>query len=393
MKNEAGFTIVEMLVAAAVMMAVTGAVFSLVNPAQGVFHTQPHVADLQQRLRVGVETLARDLSMAGAGVSAGASAGPLSSYFAPILPYRRGDVGDDRRAGVSYRRDTVSILYIPSTSAQTTAAGVMDLGTELVVAARANCGPIAHDRLCGFTEDMRVLLLDPRGAFDTVTVTDVQGYALRVRHGRALSAAYDRDDIVVAEVASHTYYLKTDTSTNTFQLMHYDGYQTDRPVVDNVVKLEFEYFGDPEPPRLIPDASMAATDVPRATYGPRPPALDVDEAGDSWPSGENSVFAVASGTHVPRLAALAVSTTPIRLAPAMLVDGPWCPDAGHAARFDADLLRVRRVGVLVRVQAAAAVMRGAASALFTRGGSVTSSERFVPDQEIRIDVTPRNMGR
>ncbi len=390
-RNEEGFTIIEMLVAVAIMMAVTGAVFSLVNPAHGVFQTQPEVADVQQRLRVSVDTLTRDLSMAGAGISTGTAAGPLVSYFAPVMPYRRGEVGDDGRTGTFYRPDAISILYVPSTSAQTTAIGAIDLGSELVIAARVNCGLSVHDRLCGFTEDMRVLLFDPRGAFDTATVTDVQGQSLRVRHG-PLSSGYDRGDTIVAEVASHTYYLKADTSTNTFQLMHYDGYQTDRPVVDNVVKMAFEYFGAPEPPRMMPDVSTSATEVRATTYGPLPPPLDADEPSDSWPAGENCVFAVASGSHVSRLPTVAPGTTPVRLDPAMLRDGPWCPDATHAMRFDADLFRVRRVRVVVRVQAAAASMRGPTGVLFTRGGTRSSAERFVPDQEIRMDVTPRNMG-
>jgi hypothetical protein len=75
----------------------------------------------------------------------------------------------------------------------------------------------------------------------------------------------------------------------------------------------------------------------------------------------------------------------------MLVDGPWCPDEAHPNRFDADLLRVRRIAVTLRVQAASASLRGPAGTLFVHGGSARSGDRFVPDQEIRFDVTPRNL--
>ncbi len=388
-RGESGFTIIEMLVAVAVMMAVLGAVFSLLNPAQGIFQTEPEVSDVQQRLRVSLDTLEKDLLMAGAGVSAGARAGPLSSYFAPVMPYRRGDVGDDARAGVFYRPDTITVLYVPPTHAQTTVGSAMDFGNELLAQARVNCGPDAHDRLCGFTQDMRILLFEPNGAFDTFTLTDVQGQDLRLEHVAALSSTYSGGKAVVAEVVSHTYYLKADASTNAFQLMHYDGYQTDLPVVDHVVGLEFEYFGDPRPPQLIPDVS--SVDESWATYGPKPPALDVDEGSDSWGPGENCTFAVVSGVHVPRLATLAAGRALVRLTSSILNDGPWCLDATHERRFDADLLRIRRVRLVVRVQAAAVSMRGQAGALFSRGGAVTSAERFVPDQEIRLDITPRNM--
>jgi hypothetical protein len=36
-------------------------------------------------------------------------------------------------------------------------------------------------------------------------------------------------------------------------------------------------------------------------------------------------------------------------------------------------------------------LRGPAGVLFTRGGTSTSSTRYVPDQEVRFDITPRNL--
>jgi len=49
------------------------------------------------------------------------------------------------------------------------------------------------------------------------------------------------------------------------------------------------------------------------------------------------------------------------------------------------------VRVNIRVQAALAALRGPAGVLFTRGGTSSSVERFVPDQEIRFDIAPRNL--
>ena len=43
------------------------------------------------------------------------------------------------------------------------------------------------------------------------------------------------------EIRSHTYYLRSDVAAGVFQLRRYDGAATDLPVVDHVVKLEFEY--------------------------------------------------------------------------------------------------------------------------------------------------------
>jgi Tfp pilus assembly protein PilW len=67
-RRRAGFSIVEMMVATMIMMTITGAVFALMNPAQGTFQAQPEVSDMQQRMRVGVDVLTKDLMMTGAGL-------------------------------------------------------------------------------------------------------------------------------------------------------------------------------------------------------------------------------------------------------------------------------------------------------------------------------------
>ena len=81
----------------------------------------------------------------------------------------------------------------------------------------------------------------------------------------------------------------------------------------------------------------------------------------------------------------------MRLGAAQLTDGPWCPDAAADDRWDADLLRIRRVSVTVRVEAAAASLRGPASALFVHAGSSRGGGAWLPDIEARFDVAPRNL--
>ena len=225
-------TISELLVATGITMGLMTTIFGLMNPVQGMFDAQPELSDMQQRLRIGVDALAKDLLMAEI----------------PVRPYRVGDRSSDPDLGIFYRHDTITLISVPW------------------------------------------------------------------------------DD---GAIASHTYHLRSDTATNTFQLMHYDGAETDLPVVDHVVKLEFEYFGEDRMP----------------------------------------------------------------LDPATLQDGPWEPDDTDPSRFDADLLDIRRVRVTLRVQAARAALRGPAGMLFMHGGTAASSERYLPDREIRFDVSPRNLNR
>jgi hypothetical protein len=388
-KGQAGFTVAELLIACAIMVTVTGAVFSLLNPSQGFYKTQPEVSDMQQRMRVGVDTLSKDLLMAGAGTYVGASAGALFNYFAPIMPYRIGDVNTDVASGVFYRSDAISLLYVPPTPSQTTVSDEMpESSQELKVNAQANCPPSKQEQLCGFKKGMRVMIFDPSGAWDSMTITQVQDPALHLQHAGKLSQAYAAGSWIT-QLAMHTYYLKTDTSTNTYQLMHYDAYQSDTPVLDNVVKLEFQYFGEPQPPTILPGKSLSDAIGPYTTYGPKPPVIGVNNANDSWPAGENCAFMVQNGQQVPRMAVLAVGNGQVELPSSILTDGPWCPDDQYSNRYDADLLRIRRVRVKLRVQVAPISMRGPAGVLFTRGG--TASERYVPDQEVSFDVTPRNL--
>jgi hypothetical protein len=124
--------------------------------------------------------------------------------------------------------------------------------------------------------------------------------------------------------------------------------------------LKFEYFGDPNPPVL-----------------PKPPA------------GEANCLYDAAGNYVnmPTLTPDEGSLAP--LPAAMLKDGPMCGGGNNA--FDADLLRIRKVRVIMRVQAANPALRGADTALFKHPGTSRGGEKFVPDYTVSFEVSPRNL--
>jgi hypothetical protein len=396
LQSEVGLSIIELLVATVLMVTVTGAVFQLMNPSQGSFQAQPEVSDMQQRMRVGTENLYRDVVMAGAGSYLGPGAGALSYFFAPIMPYNGLGAAADQTKGIYYRSDAITLIYVPPTPSQTTISDPMPpQSSEMKVNPQANCPPGKQDQLCGFEEGMRLIVFDQSGNWDPFTITKVQDAAAHLQHqGQDFSVAYAQGAFVT-QVKTFSYYLHTDIPKNEFQLMQYDGYNPPVPVVDHVVKLEFEYFGEPAPPELLPNKPLSDPKGPWTTYGPKPPVLSDDNKNDTWGAGENCAFTLAGAapnqTQVPRLATLAVGVGQVKLDPAILKDGPWCPDATRTSRFDADLFRIRRVRVKLRVQAAVDSLRGPASALFTRGGTSTTSERWVPDQEIQFDITPRNL--
>ena len=189
-------------------------------------------------------------------------------------------------------------------------------------------------------------------------------------------------------LVSRTYYFKP--ARDGGQLMRYDGLTTELPVLDDVVDLAFEYFGDPAPPRLVGEDLLGIPVPLRTTYGPLPPPLGVDDPADAWGPGENCAFAVRDGRQEPRLPRLDASPALRALAPASLTDGPWCTGATPDEPYDADLLRVRRVRVHARLQARAE-FRGPAGRLFARPGSARSAAQLVPDREVWFDVAPRNL--
>ena len=394
LRSESGFSLPEMLIAAAIMVTVIGGVFTVMNPAQGTYRTQPEVTDLQQRLRIASDMLGKDIVMAGGGVYAGGMTGALSNYFAPVMPHRLNDPSEGvyfRLAqGATDASDSISFFYVPSTGAQTTIREDMPQpSSELKVDTQANCPPAKTEQLCGFYDGLQAIIFDETGAWDPITITQVQPAALHMQHKNPLSKSYQKG-AVVAMAATRTYYLQTDVATNTFQLRLFDGGLSDLPVVDNINKLEFEYYGDPQAPVLLPNKSLTDPIGPWTTYGPKPPPLGVDNTKDTWAAGENCLYSVQGGQHVPRLTDLAGGVGQVRLTQAMLTDGPWCPDATSMWRYDADLLRLRRVRIKLRVQAPTE-LRGPAGTLFRHAGTSSAGQHYVPDQEVAFDITPRNL--
>ena len=194
--------------------------------------------------------------------------------------------------------------------------------------------------------------------------------------------ALARGVVVPSEIRS--YHLKQDAE-GIWQLMQYDGQASDQPAVEDVIAIRVEYFGDAEPPA----ATVTERGEVRVTYGAVPPPLSVDDPGDSWGAGENCTIANEGGQYTARLQSIGSPGITL-LDQAVLIDGPWCPDASHAFRFDADLLRVRRVRVQVRLQASRP-FRGLAGSLFSNSGSAGDPWRYVPDETITLEIAPRNV--
>ncbi|HVB37977.1 MAG TPA: hypothetical protein VND92_05535, partial [Vicinamibacterales bacterium] len=233
---------------------------------------------------------------------------------------------------------------------------------------------------------------DGTGRFDLFTVRGVQGGMLDLDHELADSPEIYPAGSKIIVIVVRTYSLDATDPIEGTRLMRDEGGGTRQPVVDHVVELRVEYEGSARPPELRkpPDDPVG----PWTTYGMRPPPANVSAGG--WPPGENCLFTIDPGTGlpVPREAIVPGATdgaSLVPLVPAIFTDGPWCPDAGATRRFDADLLRIRRIGITVRIESALDVLRGPAGLLFSRAGSAGTGPARLPDREIRLVVAPRNL--
>jgi hypothetical protein len=398
MRQSSGYSLVELLLASAIFMTLAAGIVAVAGPAHAALSAETEASDMDQRLRVAADALFDDVSMAGAGASAGVMSGSLGFYVAAVLPYRVGARGADPPG--TFRSDTITVLYVPQTAAQTVTGGDLVDGVDTIPIVRGPGCPPA-DAACGFSVGDTALVFDASGGFTTLSIVAVDAVSglLTVVKPPAAAGALFRAGAKIVKAVDRTYALKSDPALNVFQLVSYDGANgADVPVVDHVVGLQFDYFGEPQPPRWIDRAAACDGDpsrLPCTTYGPPPPAPAVQVAA-GYPPGENCAFALDPDTAapVPRLDVLggdAARVTPTVLSSALLTDGPWCPDASSANRYDADLLRVRAVQVRVRVQAAIDALRGPAGPLFARGGTATDAKRFLPDREIAFRVAPRNL--
>ena len=94
-----GFVLFDLIVSMAITIAVLGAVFQLLDPAHGLFDIGLEQAEMQQRARGSIDTMVRDIHLAGAGAA-----------VPPIAPYRRGLTNPDLPGSALV--DRLSVAYV-----------------------------------------------------------------------------------------------------------------------------------------------------------------------------------------------------------------------------------------------------------------------------------------
>ena len=386
-RSVAGFSLLELLVATALSMLVAATLFAVAAGGEAAARTEPAGLDMQQRLRTATERMTQVLLNAGGGVAHVDSGVGFAFTVPSVVPWRVGVRGDS--AGV-VRSDAISVLSpVPGLPALTLAEPL----PASAVVARVDWPVSCARAVCGYEAGMVVLLAGRNGQADLCRVVAVGGNTLQLLiRGRASGREFPTWSIVMA-VDVDVFAFKPMAGSDPPLLIHGDGDQADMPLTDHVVRLEFDYFGEPVPPaiREITSSTGVARLDPPTTYGPAPPAVGDDDPTDRWASGENCVFGVESGRQVSRLPVLG-SASGARSnrsvdAPRWSVVSPTRMPPIASTRTSSASARCAYASESSRLRPTSG---GAGPELFVSPGTSLRGLAFVPDREVVFDVVPRS---
>jgi type II secretory pathway pseudopilin PulG len=209
-----GFSLVELLIAMAMMVAFGSVVMALIIAGQSMARMQPEAADLQQRARVALQTLGAELAVAGAGFDRGPFAGSLARHFPPVVPSSDGGI---------------TMWYIAGRGAQTTLVAPFAQGAADVFVESADA----------FSPASTAIVLDSRGCRDVLRIDEVTSTSLRIRPG-VRGCDYDAG-AVIGQGEVRTY--RVDPVTR--QLLRRDeATGATVPILDNITAMTVEYLDD-----------------------------------------------------------------------------------------------------------------------------------------------------
>lgn len=348
--RRAGFTLVEVLLAALLGLGALVVLAPLMRHAGDRARTLPSSVDIDQRARAAAALIERALVRAGEGFATGPYAGPLPAIVPAVFPHRRRVTSTD--APLAAFADRFTVWRADGSLARVELAA--DMATSLDPLALWWTAPCeATNAACRFADDDLALVHDRLGRFAAFRV--VAPAAGTIGHVPAdIGTAFRPAD------AAHVARMRVVTVTYdaAARIVRVGDGAAESPLIDHVAAFDVQYFGDPRAPRR-----------------PAPPLGEV-----------NCLFDAAGNLLLPDLVPDAGPW--VALTSAMLSDGPTCGTG--ASSYDADLLRVRRVIVRLRLEAADDHLRGVDATRFANPG-LARTTAVSPDREVLIDVTPRNL--
>jgi prepilin-type N-terminal cleavage/methylation domain-containing protein len=231
MNTHRGFTVIELLLALAITLAIAGAIASQAPQARAAFDRVPAELDLQQRGRTAIDVLSQAVRAAGSNVVATSLLGSLSELF-PVV-----SVSNPDASGASFTSMTV-ILPLKDAAQGVLSADQSAPGGSMTLAT-VPC-PNVKD-VCGFMAGAAAVVTDGHGHFDVFVVASTNAGARRLTPDRLLSQAYPAGSIVI-EVEENTYSL-TEQADGSYSLIRETAAGAVQPVVDFLSELTFSVSG------------------------------------------------------------------------------------------------------------------------------------------------------
>lgn len=168
--REKGFTLIEILIALAIMSIVTTAIYQLFINQQKTWVSQDLLTEMQQNSRVSIDTISRDLLMAGYGVTTAVetdSATTASNATQIAIRYKDPNDSNNIKRIMYWMDATKNVLYRKEDTASPNAESSLDSGSP----GRAwSAGQPLADHVTAltftyFNQNGDVLAMPPSGAY------------------------------------------------------------------------------------------------------------------------------------------------------------------------------------------------------------------------------------
>lgn len=228
-QGQKGFTLVELLIALGISLAIGGAIAGLAPPARMAFERVPGELDVQQRGRAALDTIAQAVRAAGKDVAAAQALGAMADLFPAIRlsdPDESGELFHSLTAIVPVADPAQGVLD----SAQASSSAPM----TLAIGACPNVKDV-----CGFTAGAAAVVVDGSGHFDVFVVASTSPGGRRLTPDRALSRAYGAGSAVV-EIDESTFRLD-EQPDGSYSLIRVTAAGAVQPVVDFLAAVTFAF--------------------------------------------------------------------------------------------------------------------------------------------------------
>lgn len=226
-----GFTVVELLVALAIVMSIGGLLSQVVEPGRAAFDRVPAELDLHQRGRTAIDVITRAVRSAGADVVVTSALGS----FAEILPSVA--LSDPDASGERFA--TLTVMAPVVNGAQGTLETDQAGASASLTLATTTCPNVKQ--VCGFNPGMTAVITDGGAHHDVFIVESTVIGSRTLTADRSFTHAYPVGAAVI-EIDQHKYGLAAQADGST-SLLRETAAGAGQPVVDYVTALSFHAAG------------------------------------------------------------------------------------------------------------------------------------------------------